>query len=62
MRLLILCTTLLSSLALIGCHASPPSYPEELGPAKFHRDLTQATQLSKQSNKPIFALFQEVPG
>lgn len=36
--------------------------PEELGKVKWLRDINDAIKLSAKSNKPIFLLFQEVPG
>jgi hypothetical protein len=36
--------------------------PEELGKVDWLRDIDQATKLAAKSNKPIFLLFQEVPG
>ena len=36
--------------------------PEELGKVQWIRNLEEGVQLSKQQKKPIFILFQEVPG
>ena len=36
--------------------------PVELGTVKWQRDIRQATSLAKQKNKPVFILFQEIPG
>ncbi|GLR18903.1 VPGUxxT family thioredoxin-like (seleno)protein, type 2 [Portibacter lacus] len=36
--------------------------PEELGKVHWMRDYDQALQKSKETNKPVFILFQEVPG
>ncbi|MEZ5300484.1 MAG: thioredoxin family protein [Verrucomicrobiales bacterium] len=36
--------------------------PVELGTVNWGRDLDEALAKSKESGKPIFALFQEVPG
>lgn len=36
--------------------------PVELGDVHWYRDLTKAQLASKQSAKPIFILFQEIPG
>lgn len=36
--------------------------PIELGKVSWQRDFDQGIQLSKKENKPIFLLFQEVPG
>ena len=40
----------------------PPKQPVEIGSVKWGRDLDQALATSKTSNKPVFLLFQEVPG
>lgn len=36
--------------------------PIEVGTVKWGRDLPEALAASKESGKPVFALFQEVPG
>ena len=36
--------------------------PVEVGVVDWLRDLEEAVDLSKETGKPIFALFQEVPG
>ena len=36
--------------------------PKELGKVKWLRDIKEATTQSSNENKPIFLLFQEVPG
>lgn len=36
--------------------------PVELGTVKWQRDIRQATSLAKQKGKPVFILFQEIPG
>ncbi|MBK7871223.1 MAG: thioredoxin family protein [Saprospiraceae bacterium] len=38
------------------------SQPEELGKVQWLRNYDQALTLAKQKNKPVFILFQEVPG
>ena len=35
---------------------------EELGQVHWQRDFEKATQLAKESGKPLFVQFQEVPG
>jgi len=40
----------------------PATQPKELGKVKWLRDLKEASSQSASSNKPIFLLFQEVPG
>lgn len=46
--------------ALLGGSAS--AQPIEVGTVSWNRELTDALSKSRQSNKPVFALFQEVPG
>lgn len=36
--------------------------PVELGAVTWNRDLDSAQKLSRETGKPIFILFQEVPG
>ena len=36
--------------------------PIEVGTVAWKRDLTEALTLSSEQRKPVFALFQEVPG
>lgn len=40
----------------------PAKQPKELGKVQWLRDIKQATTQSANENKPIFLLFQEVPG
>ena len=42
--------------------ASKPDQPEELGAVHWLRDIDVAVAQSKEKNKPILILFQEVPG
>jgi len=42
--------------------ARPPQQPIEVGAVRWQRELTVALEQSAASNKPVFALFQEVPG
>ena len=39
-----------------------PERPVELGAVDWERDYERAVARSKKSGKPIFLLFQEVPG
>ena len=42
---------------------SPPSCnPIELGNVHFYRDIEEAYRISENTGKPIFMLFQEIPG
>ena len=40
----------------------PEQQAQELGKVSWYRDFDQAIALSKKKSKPIFVLFQEVPG
>jgi len=66
LRLLIVMKRLLSSLAVmllpLSCSANSIHQPEEAGKVAWGRDLEAALAASKQSGKPVFALFQEIPG
>lgn len=42
--------------------ASGAENPIEVGTVKWGRDLDAALASSKESGKPVFVLFQEVPG
>lgn len=46
--------------------ADPPKKadkpPPELGRVPFHRDYPAAVELAKKEKKPLFVLFDEVPG
>lgn len=45
--------------------ADPPKKadrPPELGRIPFHRDYAAAVELAKKEKKPLFVLFDEVPG
>ena len=43
-------------------NATSPDQPEELGAVHWLRDIDVAVAQSKEKNKPILILFQEVPG
>ncbi len=52
---------------LVGLSLVPPSAmaadpPVELGAVAWGRDLEAAKKVSSKTGKPIFVLFQEVPG
>lgn len=55
---------LLSCLVLASCQADPGKNknPIEVGTVSWLRDYSAARARSKESGKPIFLLFQEVPG
>lgn len=54
----------LAILSFSACHSEPSgkSNPIEVGTVIWGRDLPEALAASKKSGKPVFALFQEVPG
>jgi hypothetical protein len=56
----LLLVTFLAALQLVSCRGN--SSPIEVGDVSWGRDLDAALALSRQSGKPVFALFQEVPG
>ncbi|RYD35411.1 MAG: hypothetical protein EOP86_08565 [Verrucomicrobiaceae bacterium] len=58
-RLLI--TSVLASLQF-SCSAGPSSNPEAVGTVAWGRDPDAALTSSGDTGKPVFALFQEVPG
>ncbi len=41
---------------------SPKSQPVELGEISWYRDFDLAKSMAEKERKPIFILFQEVPG
>jgi hypothetical protein len=46
----------------ITAQESSVQTPPELGTVRWHRDLSQALATSKQDGRPVFLLFQEIPG
>ena len=40
----------------------PQEQAQELGKVSWYRDFDQVLDLSRKENKPVFILFQEVPG
>lgn len=53
---------LISSLADRAGQAADPQPPRELGDVKWLRSFEAAQSLAEQESKPIFLLFQEIPG
>jgi len=49
-------------LLLTSCQADNKKQSIELGTVKWSRDLPATLEASKKSGKPVFLLFQEVPG
>jgi len=62
MRLFAFLTTLFLTLIFAGFAAAEPGSYQELGAVSWHRSFDEATALSKETGKPLFILFQEVPG
>lgn len=52
----------ISLLAWPNIGKSAEKHPVELGKVRWLRSLPEAVPLAKKQNKPIFVLFQEVPG
>lgn len=52
----------LLALALLGCGAHAGENPVEIGLVDWGRDFDAALQAGGDSGKPVFLLFQEVPG
>lgn len=46
----------------VGSAPAPPNNPKELGWVRWHRNYDEAAALSVRTGKPLFLLFQEVPG
>jgi len=46
----------------LSCVARSDTQPVEAGKVSWGRDLESALSSSKQTGKPVFALFQEIPG
>lgn len=56
----------LLTLTLAGCAMTASiqssDAPPEFGRVSWHRDHDAAFELAKEAKKPVFLLFQEVPG
>ena len=60
---LIIAVTLVALIKGLQSAGSPKSgNPVEVGHVNWERDYDRVVALSNKSGKPIFALFQEVPG
>jgi hypothetical protein len=53
---------MLLALAQVSCSGSDAGQPEEAGHVTWLRDLDAALKTSGTTGKPVFALFQEIPG
>jgi len=56
----VLCVALVC-LVVSGFHANGAN-PVEIGAVKWSRDLNASYAKAKETGKPVFLLFQEVPG
>jgi hypothetical protein len=54
--------SLLLLVSVLSLTNAQPTQPVELGKVQWLRDLDQGLQQATQENKPVFLLFQEVPG
>jgi len=54
--------SLLLTLSMMSLNSSSNDQPVELGKVKWLRDLDQGIAQARQQQKPVFLLFQEVPG
>ena len=62
MRYLLIVTNYIVCLLFISQSLFAQSQPIEVGVVKWQRDFDAALKLSAKEGKPVFALFQEVPG
>lgn len=53
---------IVSLIVMVATALSHADQPEEAGTVVWGRDLDHALSASKQSGRPVFALFQEIPG
>ncbi len=53
---------ILAVLLILPCGLAAREHPIEIGTVNWGRDLDQALKASGQSGRPVFLLFQEVPG
>jgi hypothetical protein len=53
---------LLLTLAPAILFAEEPTPPEEFGKVVFQRDYSAAVKQAKADKKPLFVLFDEIPG
>lgn len=56
----LLCVMLM--IAPLSCHAGDSAPPEEAGRVSWGRDLNAALASSRETGRPVLALFQEIPG
>lgn len=63
LRILLSGVALAALLSLaVAFDGSAVGQPVELGAVRWERDFARAEAAARQSNRPLFALFQEVPG
>ncbi|MEN8812196.1 MAG: thioredoxin family protein [Candidatus Arcticimaribacter sp.] len=61
-RIVIFCCFIFCVMGFAQNRTQPATQAQELGKVSWYRDFDQALALSRKQNKPIFVLFQEVPG
>jgi hypothetical protein len=47
---------------VVACGGAPADQPIEAGTVRWQRDLDRALEQSAETGKPVFVLFQEIPG
>ena len=59
----LLIASVVTSLSIIGCKSDAvAANPEEVGTVTWGRDFDSALVSAKKTGKPVFLLFQEIPG
>ena len=53
---------ILSTLLILSPAAGVKANPIEIGAVQWGRDLSKALRMSAETGRPVFVLFQEVPG
>ena len=61
-RIVIFCCFIFCVMGFAQNRTQPATQAQELGKVSWYRDFDQALALSRKQNKPVFVLFQEVPG
>src|SRR6185503_3528571 len=51
-----------TALILAGAEVRASDAPPELGRVHFERDFERASMTAREQKKPMFLLFQEIPG
>ncbi len=53
---------ILAIISVTSCSAKETKIPPEVGNVNWQQNYAKTLAKAKESKKPIFALFQEVPG